>query len=114
MHMRGQMYDRFASRDRRSPICIRIDVSNGKRWIVRPIRCCPGGSANQVSLQIQGRAQCTADKARCPCDQNGGQSDALARTTCRDGLLVVIGSLWQTGLMLHDVIRNRDRRIVPF
>lgn len=111
--MRGQMYDRIASRDRCAPIGLRTDIPDSKRRTLRPIRQRPGRAADQMSLQTQGSAHCPADEARCACDQNGGQSGTLAGTKCRDGLLDAIGGLWQTSLMLHEVIRNGDLRIVP-
>jgi len=114
MHMRGQMYDCIASRDRCAPIRIRTDVPDSKRRNLRPIRRRPGRATDQISLQTQGSAQCPADEALCACDQNGGQNAALAKTKCRDGLLDAVGSLWQTGLMLREVICNRNLRITPF
>ena len=114
MHMRSQMHDCIASRDRCGPIRVRTDVPDSKRRSARPIRRRPGRTADQMPLQTQGSGQCLADEARCARDQNSGQSGALARTKCRDGLLDASGSLWQTGFMLHEVIRNCDLRIVPF
>jgi hypothetical protein len=38
MHVRGQMHDHIASRDRCTPVRVAADVPDRKRWTLRPIR----------------------------------------------------------------------------